>query len=467
MAYFIGIDIGASFVKGALLDLGKMKIRDIEKYPTPQSTIGATSSPLRFEVEGKQYVEIARKIIKGYVQEYDIEGIVLSTQMHGMILVDSENAPLTSFIGWQDERLLELDTKTQRTWLEILRKKLERVDVTKTGITMRSGLMGSTLFWLQEHNMIPSGSKALFLGDYVACALTSGKACVDATNACGSGLFNTERSCWDESVCHALNIPLSVLPEIVQTGTSVGNLNIRGKEIPVYVSIGDLQAAVLGSLVKEKTELSINVGTGSQVSVIGSKFQAGAYDIRSFFDNKYLYTVTHLPAGRALNVIISLLRNIGQTVFNTVKSDVEIWNPLLKSIDGKKESGGLQATIAFFRNNATSANTGSFSSISETNFTIQNLLYSALSDMTENYYEAFKKLPNHVKIIHIICSGGVIRQISALRHTITRKFGIPLDTAQYDEETLVGLYILALYCRRDFDTIEAAAESVIKNPIRF
>ncbi|QQS43472.1 hypothetical protein IPM65_04950 [Candidatus Roizmanbacteria bacterium] len=469
MSQFVGIDIGASFVKGAVFDLQTGSIHSIVKYPSPENNLTHSgSAPLRFEIDGKEYVALAKKIIDTFLSRHDnIEGIVFSTQMHGMILVDSENTPLSPFIGWQDERLLETNLKTGVTWMDEVHNRLIDIDTLQTGITLRSGLMGSTLFWLQQNNKLIPTSKALFLADFVAVSLTSGKACVDVTNACGSGLFNTKKGSWDKIICRALHIPLSVLPDVVPTGTSIGALNLNGKQIPVYVSVGDLQAAVLGSLVKPKTELSINIGTGSQISIIHDRFQSGNYDIRSFFDNSYLYTVTHLPAGRALNVIIALIKNFSKSVLKKNINDTEIWGNLLSSLHKKKNSEGLKANISFFKNNATSMQTGAFSSITEHNFTVENIFYAAITSMSHNYYQAFQRLPGHETIDQIICSGGVIRQIKELQDCIRKTFQKPLQMAQYEEETLVGLFIIARYCRHDFDTIKAASDSVKNQPIRF
>lgn len=469
MSDFIGIDIGASFVKGAVFNLETSTIHSIVKHPSPQNEIiQSSSTPLRFEVDVKQYLGITKKIIETFVDRSDnVEGIVFSTQMHGMILVDSKNNPLSPFIGWQDERLLETDPKTKKTWMDQIRERLKAVDTVRTGINMRSGLMGSTLFWLQAQGQLPQGSKALFLGDYIAAALTSGKTSVDATNACGSGLYDTQNGSWDPNICQALEIPVSVLPEIVPTGFVVGNMSISEKDVPVYVSVGDLQAAVLGSLLRPTTEVSINIGTGSQVSTIQSAFSSGNYDIRSFFDKTYLYTVTHLPAGRALNVIISFIKHMMHEFADIDMTDLEIWEKAQQVLSKKKNSEQLKADISFFKNNTTGAQSGSFSSVTEQNFTIENILYASFENMANNYSKAFNRLPNHNKVKKIMCSGGVVRQLEPLRDLIHKEFGKPLELARYDEETLVGLYILAMYSSHDFDTIKAASEYVINKPIQF
>ncbi len=167
MGYFIGIDIGASFIKGALFDLEKLIVRNIIKYPTPTPVFSSLNNSgfRKFELSCDLYEKIVRKIIKQLLSiEEKVEGIIFSTQMHGMVLVDSDLKSLTPFIGWQDERMHEVISR-KSTWLDLLNKKLQNVDISRTGIKFRSGLMGSSLFWLKENGILKKhkDAKALFL----------------------------------------------------------------------------------------------------------------------------------------------------------------------------------------------------------------------------------------------------------------------------------------------------------------
>ena len=131
MSYFVGIDIGASFIKGALLDLKNLKITSITKYPSPTSLIPKKSEFLRFEVDPKFYVDPVEKLIKGFLKkEKNIKGIVFSTQMHGMIMADSKLKAVTPFIGWQDE---EHDQQQEMRGVELEQGmgKFDRFNVTQ------------------------------------------------------------------------------------------------------------------------------------------------------------------------------------------------------------------------------------------------------------------------------------------------------------------------------------------------
>lgn len=469
-SYYIGIDIGASFIKGALFDLKGLKVRNVFKYSSPTSSLSAKNDkPMRFEVNCDLYEKIVRKIISKLLSiEKNVEGIVFSSQMHGMVLVDSNLNPITPFIGWQDERLHEL-TSENKTWLDVLNKKLEKTDISKNGIEFRTGLMGSTLFWLKENEIFKKNknAKALFLGDYIATKLSKGSLMTHSTNACGSGLYNVEKDCWDKKILKALGIDESFLPKVALTGERIGYFENKSKKVPIFVAIGDLQAAILGSLIglEKNRDVCINIGTGSQVSSISSFYCKGEHDVRSYFDSTFLNTVTFIPAGRALSVMINFIEDIGKTIFN--RKEKNIWEKLIKLSSNKKEANGLKADVSYYKNSISDHIAGSFSNITENNFTIGNLFFSFLERMADNYFIAYKRLGNVKKTDRIICSGGLGRKLLLLRKLMQKKFDKKIILSPFEEETLAGLFILSLVCRKDFSTVRDASFFIHKNKLRF
>lgn len=471
MGYYIGIDIGASFIKGALFDLEKLTVREIIKYPSPisQLTSRDNQNVFRFEVNCDLYEKLVRKIISKLLSvENFVEGIVLSTQMHGMVLVDKNLKQITPFIGWQDERMLEQSSKN-KTRLEKLHKKLEGVNLSKTGIQFRPGLMGSTLFWLKENGILKKNknAKALFLGDYIAAKLTNGALVTHPTNACGSGFFNVKNGIWDNNILNALNINKIFLPNVVETGKIVGYLKNKNNNVPVFVSIGDLQMAVVGSLIGigKNREFCINIGTGSQVSYVSSKFKIGRHDTRSYFDGNFLHTITFIPAGRALNVIIKFIEDLGFKIFK--KQRVDVWKKLSKLISDKNNSAGLTADVSYYKNSISNSTSGSFLNITEKNFNIENIFFSVLEKMVENYYIAYKRFGNIKMTDKIICAGGLVRNLLPLRLLLQNKFKRKFVLAPFEEETLAGLFVLSLVCCKKFSTIKEASIFVKKNKLKF
>lgn len=427
----IGVDIGASFIKGAILDLSTAHILSIVKIATPSVIPSLKRSPsgyIRYELDADVYVKKVHRVINSLLKKCNgkPEAILFSGQMHGMLLVGKDNHAVTPFYGWQDERVLEKTNADGMTWMDIFYSKLRGMSIKNTGLTVRPGLSGLTLFWLKEHKVLDQfpHSVMLTIGDYVAARLTGGQRFMHPTQACGTLLFDVVHNCWDRKILKALGIPLRFLPTIANSGDTVG----RYCAIPVYPCIGDLQAAILGSDVSVGT-LSINIGTGSQVSTVSKLFQRGEDDVRSYVNGLYLHTVSFIPAGRALNVIIRFLESIGWT---------DVWTRLNKLVRAKSGSNGLKARISFFPGNATGFDSGLFDNITEKNWTVSNIFYAVLENMVENYWAAYKRL-NPKGISRIVLSGGLARKMPLLKRLIREKFRLPISLAPNSEEALVGL----------------------------
>jgi len=451
---FIAIDIGASFIKGCILDTHTLTISGILKIPSPKELKNKIKT--RKEFDPRQFEEIVRRIIKTLSEKTNIGGIIFSTQMHGMVLVNRELKPLTAFISWQDERILGKRNRHE-TWMDLLKKKLKYTDTQDTGIKMKPGIMGTTLFWLSENKYIKKTDKvkALFLGDYIAAKLSEGKPAVHPTNACGSGLFSTKKGIWSEKIIKVLGLDPEILPEVVSADFKVGNMKIRGKQIPIFVSYGDMQTAVLGSLVdlSGKREFCLNIGTGSQVSTVSNSYVPGCHDTRAYFDDKYLSCCTHIPAGRALNVLISFAEEMGMNIFN---KRVDVWERLIKLQSKSGDTGGIDVNISFFKNNATGRETGYINNITETNFNFVNIFRGALINMVDNYAYFLKEL-NYKKGDPITVAGGLACKVPQIIALLKEKFGKQIKFSPSREEALSGLMILAVYLSGKFRSVKSAS----------
>ena len=100
-------------------------------------------------------------------------------------------------------------------------------------------------------------------------------------------------------------------PPLADLHRPVGELALPGRRIPCYPALGDQQCALYGIDLQED-ELSLNVSTGSQVSRITRQLDLGPYQSRRYVDDLYLNTITHLPAGRSLNVLVDLLTELSK-----------------------------------------------------------------------------------------------------------------------------------------------------------
>ncbi len=89
-------------------------------------------------------------------------------------------------------------------------------------------------------------------------------------------------------------------PEATPLGDIVYSALLASKFVP-HPPIGDHQAALLGAGLQPR-DLSINIGTGGQVSVLAQESDPVPLGVkkRKYFGDQCLHTVTHLLAGRHL-----------------------------------------------------------------------------------------------------------------------------------------------------------------------
>ena len=184
----------------------------------------------------------------------------------------------------------------------------------------------------------------------------------------------------------------------------------------------------------ELRELSVNVSTGSQVSMLTQRPQVGdGYQTRPFIDGRFLNTITHLPAGRALNVLIALL--------SEAAPGVDLWPRIARAIEATPDTD-LDVNLAFFSGPAGNDG-GHIAKIGVQNLTLGHLFRGAVNNMAENYANAARKLGDRSQWDKIVFSGGLAQKIEALRNRVTERIGLKARTSSETEETLRGLLKIA------------------------
>lgn len=69
-----------------------------------------------------------------------------------------------------------------------------------------------------------------------------------ATNAARTVLYNIRNGEWDEDICALLNIPMNILPEVLDCAADFGvtDTSHLGGSLPILGVAGDQQAATIG-----------------------------------------------------------------------------------------------------------------------------------------------------------------------------------------------------------------------------
>jgi sugar (pentulose or hexulose) kinase len=434
---FIGIDLGTSFIKGAVLDADRLSLSHIQRVPFPDPLPGL--SRLYWEYDPLAILAAVRRLLSGLLLAAgDCEGIVMCSQMHGLVFTTAQGEPRSNFTTWQDQRVLEPHPSGQGTYIDVMRQRLATDEVRQMGNDLRPGLPISQCFWLAEQGRLPPGGVIpAALPDFVVANLCQAAPATELTNAMAHGLLNMETLDWHRAVIARLGLGGLRWPEIRPYGEVTGWLPVGGRRVPVYTPVGDAQCALAGAGL-DYEELSLNISTGSQISLLKPRAEFGNFTTRPFFDNRFLITITHIPAGRALTLLVKLLSELAEA------QNLELADPWPYIAQAAAAVGptSLRANLAFF--NSACGDHGEFTHVREEELTVGHLFRAAFQNMADNYYACALRLSPTPAWRKLVFSGGLAQKIDILRQLICDKFQTEYRLSPTSEDTLLGLLGLAL-----------------------
>jgi sugar (pentulose or hexulose) kinase len=433
---FIGIDLGASFLKGAWLHPERGTVSDVHRVPFPGFMNGLP--PGHREVSPEEILTAVRDLLGQLLAARDqiCEGLFFCGQMHGIVLVRDDGSAAGNFISWQDTRCLETAADGTTTWLEEARLRLGAGLIAELGNEYRAGLPVATLYTMSQTGRLTAGAIPLALADFVSRQLTGSPPSTDRTNASAHGLMHVAEERWHTGALSSLGLQSLPLPEILPAATVTGHATISGQRIPVYATIGDQQAALLGTGLVEG-ELSLNIATGSQASVLARTPAGGDWQLRPYFGDRWLRTITHIPAGRALNRLVALC---GELAADQGTPLADPWTQISR-LTGSTPSTRLQADLAFFPSAYGSA--GSLTGIQEDELSVGHLFRAVFKSMARSYERSATRLVSKNEIQKIVFSGGLVQKLPALQNEIVALIPRDCRFAPHQEDTLHGMLTVA------------------------
>src|SRR5215217_4511012 len=97
---YLAIDLGSSFIKGAVLDLDARSFAHVRRQPFPMPI--ASLPALHFELDPGQIVAATRALIHDLAHDApECAGIVICSQMHSLVLMDTHGQPASNVITWR------------------------------------------------------------------------------------------------------------------------------------------------------------------------------------------------------------------------------------------------------------------------------------------------------------------------------------------------------------------------------
>lgn len=109
----------------------------------------------------------------------------------------------------------------------------------------------------------------------------------------------------------------------------------------------DMQISITGSGIRAG-DVVVNIATGAQVIRYDTEFKPGEYEIRPYLEGSYLYTISNMPSGRNLDVLIRFIKEMINTITDGNISAQDVWKSVHKAKLIPDED--LRVETSFYRN---------------------------------------------------------------------------------------------------------------------
>lgn len=448
MLKIIGLDIGTTTLSAVVVDADKGEI--IESVTVPNDYTVASDDEYHKTQNPDAIVEKMLEIKEHLVSEQgDIAAIGVTGQMHGIVYCDALGNAVSPLYTWQDASGQKgyKNTDYASFLTEI------------TGYNMASGYGLTTHFVnVQEKNVPQSAVTMCTVHDYLVMKLCGNCApMMHASDAASFGCFDIKSGAYDKAALNKISVPYEFMPKVS------GEIAIAGRDkngIPVSLAIGDNQASVLGS-VKGESDVLVNIGTGSQVSVITSALTAeGNIELRPLYNDKNLLVGAPLCGGRSF----ALLHRFFKECAALLGGDTE---NVYKMMDTVAEENLSERPISvdtrFCGTRRDPSLRGSINAISEENFTPQNLTRGFLWGMAEELYSLYSEMCklSGQGAVRMVASGNAVRKSLALREYLKERFGMSLEIPAHKEEAAFGAALFGAVAAEIFTDITCAQNKIV------
>ena len=433
------------------MDVESCRVRDICRRPAPSPL--PSDEPLICESDADDFVSGVRLIIAQLLPTArPCAGVLLCGQMGGLVLSSPNGEALRPYISWMDGRATGRHPSRNLSYFEVLAEIVGNRSETLLGNEFRPGLPYSFLFHLQQTGQLDHhrGAIPVTLPDYVAAALCQARPVMEWTSA--AGLLDITGRSFPGTLIADLQLNGLQWPELVDFRHRVGDFRTDGHSLPVYAATGDHQCSLAGTLLRD-SELSINVATGSQVSMLSVEATTGDYQLRPYFDGLWLKTITNIPAGRALTAIVKLLTEISR---ESCAADAG-WDYFFRKAEETAVSD-IDINLAFFPGAVTGP--GHLRKLTEDNLTVGHIARASLEHMACCYDQFGRRISSDAAWTRLVFSGGIAQKSTLLRRLIAEKMNSAFRSAGISEDALYGMVVLGRVIAGLNRTVAESSESV-------
>lgn len=247
--YIMALDEGTTGVRTIIFDDKGNIVADAAReftqiFPTPG---WVEHDPM--EILESQ-IEVSRQAIsKAKISPEEIRAIGVTNQRETSVIWDKATGkPIYNAICWQSRQTAEIVEK----WIaDGLTDEIKE----KTGLVIDAYFSASKIPWILDK--VPGARERAEKGEllfgtidtWLIWNLTGGKSHkTDYSNASRTMIYNIMELGWDEELCRKMDIPMAILPEVIDSNGDFGTTtpSLFDAEIPIRGNAGDQQAALFG-----------------------------------------------------------------------------------------------------------------------------------------------------------------------------------------------------------------------------
>lgn len=265
--HLIGIDVGTGGSRAVLIDAAGRIVASatVEHQPFVSLQTGWAEQDPR-DWWRASAAAIRSTIANSGVNAAEIEGVGLSGQMHGAVLLDESDEVLRPAIIWCDQRSAD-QCRNLTTHVGASRLIELTCNPALTGFTLPK------ILWVRDHE--PETWRrirsVLLPKDYVRFQLTGDRA-TDVADASGTLLLDVASRRWSSEMLAAAELDAQVLPRVFESQEITGTVSAKAAAetglragTPVVAGAGDQAAGAVGLGIVRPGMISATIGTSGVV----------------------------------------------------------------------------------------------------------------------------------------------------------------------------------------------------------
>lgn len=453
---YIGIDLGTSAVKLLLMDeTGKVLNIVSKEYPLSFPQPGwSEQNPSDWWTQSKAGL----KELTAGMNKNDVAGISFGGQMHGLVVLDENDEVIRPAILWNDGR-----TQKETDYLnnEIGKEKLSRL----TGNIAFAGFTAPKILWLKanEPQNFAKIKKIMLPKDYIAYRLT-GEFSTDYSDASGMLLLDVKNKCWSKEMLEICNVKEEWMPKLYESYEKTGTLKPDvaeelgfPAECIVAAGAGDNAAAAIGTGTVGAGKCNLSLGTSGTLFITSDKFGVDPHNALHSFD--------HADGGyHLMGCMLSAASCNNWWMKDILHSDdfVNEQKPLW-------EDGRLGENHVYFLPYLMGERSPHNDPSARASF-IGMSMDTSRADMLQAVFEGVAYgLRDSLEVARslgaapertTICGGGAKSPL--WRKIVANVMDMKVDTVEVEEGPAYGGAILAAVADKKFESVEAAAKTIIK-----